>query len=243
MSSPGAVMDLSIIIPAYNEESRIDATLDLVLRHLRKAGLSFEVIVVDDGSTDRTAAAVSGRTDAEVRLLGLERNRGKGAAVREGMLSASGTYRFFVDADLSTPIGEIDRLLGELRNGTDVCLGSRGLDERLVKRHQPWYRETMGKIFNRFVRLLVLRGVADSQCGFKGFREAAARAVFSRSRIDRFSFDVEVIYLARRYGLAVKEMPVEWYNDPRTTVNPLTDASRMLWDLLRIRWLHRRDPA
>ena len=228
---------LSFIIPAYNEESRIEQSLHKAVEYFAGQSYAAEIIVVDDGSRDGTVRVA--HSFPSVRVLQQPRNRGKGAAVRRGMLESNGVYRIFSDADFSTPVGETAKVLGRLEQGADICIGSRALDETYIKVHQPWYRERMGKLFNFFVQALLFKGIKDTQCGFKGFRAEAAEAVFSRTKLDGFSFDVEALYLAKLLRLKVDQVAVEWYNDERTTVNPLTDATRMFFELLSIKRLHR----
>lgn len=229
---------VSLIIPAYNEEGRIGKTLHTVLQYLEQQPYEWEVLVVDDGSTDQTAAVVA--QFPAVELLQLPENRGKGAAVKEGMLHARGAVRVFSDADLSTPITELPKLLECIQSGCDVCIGSRALRPELVRRHQPWYRETMGKIFNVIVQLLVMRGIKDTQCGFKAFRAEVVETVFPQLQTMGFAFDVEVLLLARQAGYSICEIPVLWYNDERSRVHPIRDATKMLIELLRIRFRHWR---
>ena len=230
-------MDLSLIIPAYNEAARIERSLQAGLDYFASAPYSWEIVVVDDGSSDDTVARVEAFEEAGVRLIRQDRNRGKGAAVRRGMLEATGRKRVFTDADFSTPIDEVTPMLEHL-DQYDIAIGSRAVDRSRVEVHQPWYRETMGKIFNLFVQTLAVPGIKDTQCGFKGFRAAAAEDVFSRSKIDGFSFDVEALYIARRLGYSILEFPVRWINDDRSTVNPVTDSIRMFGELMKIRRLH-----
>ena len=154
------------------------------------------------------------------------------------MLAGQGGYRIFSDADFSTPIGETGRMMEHLQR-CDVAIGSRAIDRSYVKVHQPWYRETMGKIFNLLVQVVAVRGIKDTQCGFKGFRAEAAEDIFSRTKVDGFSFDVEALYIARKLGYSIVEFPVEWHNDARSTLNPVTDSIRMFRELLKIRALHR----
>ncbi|MBC8145987.1 MAG: glycosyltransferase family 2 protein [bacterium] len=231
-------MDLSLIIPAYNEADRIGASLEKTLEWAAAQSFAVEVLVVDDGSRDNTVEVASRYAGEGIRVLAQPRNMGKGAAVRRGMLEAKGAYRIFTDADFSTPITEATRVLAELAN-CDVVIGSRAIDSSFIKEHQPWYRESMGKAFNLLVQLLAVPGIHDTQCGFKGFRARAAQELFSRTKIDGFGFDVEVLYLARRLSFGIKEIPVEWYNDPRSTLNPVADSLKMLGELLRVRRLHR----
>jgi dolichyl-phosphate beta-glucosyltransferase len=231
-------MHLSFIIPAYNEGERIEASLKKALDYFAAQSYDCEILVVDDGSRDSTAGIVARYAGDMIRLLKQPRNMGKGAAVRRGMLEGKGEHRIFSDADFSTPITETARML-EFLTRYDVVIGSRGIDESYIKEHQPWYRESMGKIFNMFVQMVAVPGVHDTQCGFKGFRASAAEQVFSRARIDGFSFDVEALFIARRLGLSIKEIPVEWHNDERSTLNPISDSIKMFRELLRIRSLHR----
>jgi dolichyl-phosphate beta-glucosyltransferase len=233
---------LSIVIPAYNEEKRLPASLRLLEEFFRSLKRGIEVIVVDDASRDNTAEAARTQvfSNARLRVLRNRRNRGKGASVRRGMAAARGAYILFSDADFSTPIREWERLYQALQAGAGVAIGSRAVTGARVTRHQPFYREWMGKAFNRFVQWIVLPGLHDTQCGFKLFTRATARRIFCRVRTPRFGFDVEVLYLARRAGIPVAEVPVEWKNSAATTVSPLKDSAIMFWDLFRIRIRHRR---
>ena len=228
---------LSFIIPAYNEEARLEQSLRRAIDYFGAQPYTTELIVVDDGSRDNTVAVA--QSFPSVAVLQQPQNRGKGAAVRRGMLESAGTYRIFSDADFSTPVAETAKVLARLEQGADVCIGSRALDETFIKVHQPWYRERMGKLFNFFVQALLFEGIKDTQCGFKGFRAHAAEAIFGRTKIDGFGFDVEVLYLAKLLRMKIEQVAVEWYNDERTTVNPLTDATRMFFELLSIKKLHR----
>ena len=226
---------LSVVIPSYNESGRIDRTLDLVLDYLRRRQQPFELIVVDDGSTDGTADRVERRAEPEVRVMRLERNQGKGAAARCGVEASRGDYVLLTDADLSAPIEQLDRLEAALAAGYALACGSRGLPDSEILIRQPWYRELMGKIFNRLVRWLALSDFRDTQCGFKLFRAGAARDIFSRSSVDGFAFDVESLYLASKLGYPAVELPVPWRHVPESRVHAVKDSSRMLWDLIRIR--------
>ena len=228
---------VSLVIPAYNEEARLPETLARMQAFLASSGMSFEILVVDDGSVDGTAAVAekAGVNGTPLRLLANEVNRGKGASVRRGMLEARGHYVFYADADLSTPIEEIRPLLAELEGGCDVVIGSRGLRDSRLEVRQPWHRETMGRLFNLAVRVLVLPGLHDTQCGFKGFRREVSGDIFRRQRLERFAFDVEVLHIARRRGYRILEVPIRWRDSPRSKVHVLKDSSRMLLDLFRIR--------
>ncbi len=227
---------LSIVVPAYQEEARIRRALETLAAFLRARGEPFEVLVVDDGSRDATPALVEefARGREGFALVRLPANRGKGAAVREGLARARGARVLFTDADLSTPLEELDALDRELRDGADFVLASRGLAGSRLEVRQPWYRERMGKIFNGIVRLLTGIPFRDTQCGFKLLRGDAARALAGEMREDGFSFDVELILLARRRGLALREVPVAWRNDTGSRVNPVWDSAAMLAALVRI---------
>lgn len=230
---------LSLIVPAYNEEDRIGTTLDRTLRYLHMQSYRWEVIVVDDGSRDGTGRQVE-QFAPDVRLCSLVTNMGKGAAVRTGMLLARGCYRVFTDADLSTPIEELAKMLDAFNRGADVVIGSRRLDRSLVKKPQPWYREWIGMLGNKIVQSALLRGYEDTQCGFKGCTAHAAEYIFSRTIINGFAFDVEMLYLAQQLGFRIEQIAVEWYNDPRTRVRAIRDTVRTLYEIFLIRRFHRR---
>jgi dolichyl-phosphate beta-glucosyltransferase len=233
---------LTIIVPAYNEAKRLGPTLDRILGWLDGRGITAEVLVVDDGSQDGTAELVAARAASDPRLVALRYpgNRGKGFAVGFGVERSRGELVLFTDADLSTPIEYFDKLERALQ-GADVAIASRALPESRIPKRQPFYREGMGRIFNLLVRSLVLGGIHDTQCGFKLFRGEIARDLFRRRRLDGFSFDVEILYLARRAGVRIVEVPVEWFNDEATRVDALRDSAKMFADLVTIRWIHRND--
>jgi glycosyltransferase involved in cell wall biosynthesis len=231
---------LSVVVPAYKEAARIGPTLQRIAEYVAEQSWDTEIIVVLDGGPVDTAAAVARAQEKHPIILVLDNggNRGKGYSVRRGMLVARGRYVLFSDADLSTPIEESARLINALEAGADVAIGSRALEQSRVTVHQPWWRESMGRTFNWFVQRLTVQGIRDTQCGFKGFRGDAARRIFALQRLDRFAFDVEVLWIAQHLGLKVVELPVTWVNSPASTVNPIRDSSRMLLDLLRIRVNH-----
>ena len=232
-------LDLSIIVPAYNEENRLPKTLDAIVAYVRTSPCGAEIIVVDDGSSDATAALVRAysQKNPEMRLVSNETNRGKGFSVRHGMLEARGEIALFTDADLSTPIEEADKLLAALREkGYDAAIGSRAIDRTLIKVHQSAIREQAGILFNRMVRWIMGIGFSDTQCGFKAFRRERCRIIFEQQRIERFGFDPEILFLAKRHGLRVAEVPVRWSHDAGTKVNVVADGMRMLLELLVIRW-------
>ena len=233
---------LSVVFPAYNKKTRIAASIDATIAYLVGKPFVAEIIVVDDGSCDRTAeaagAALAGRIPS--RVIRREKNRGKGASVREGVLAASGEVILFSDDDLSTPIGEFDKLLAALQAGADVAIGSRALPESDIRVRQRRPRELMGKTFNLLVRLLVLKGYRDTQCGFKAFRRAAAIDLFSRLQTEGFGFDVEVLALCRQLGYRVAEVPVVWSDSRPSRVRLVRGSLGMLGEILRIRRLVRR---
>jgi dolichyl-phosphate beta-glucosyltransferase len=235
-------MKVSLVIPAYNEEKRLPETLARVGEYVRaRTGEEWEVLVVDDGSTDGTAE--SGRRaaaglPARCEVVTLSANRGKGAAIREGVARSRGERVLLSDADLSTPIEEWERLRDA---GAPVAIGSRALDEATVRRRQAWYRRALGKLFNRIVRALAIGGIRDTQCGFKLFDGDVARELFARARIDRFAYDVEILALARARGIRIAEVPVLWYNSPESKVSVVRDLFPTLRDLVRIRRRIRRE--
>jgi len=232
-------LDLSIIIPAFNEERRLTQTLDFIGTYLKTQSLRTEILVVDDGSSDGTARLAAGYASQypNLRVLSNERNRGKGYSVRHGMLEARGEYALFTDADLSTPIDEIGKLLAALREqGNDVAIRSRALNRNLILVHQSKVREQAGILFNYFVRWIMGIKLSDTQCGFKAFRMDRARVIFEKQRMERFGFDPEILFLAKQYHLRVAEVPVRWSHDSGTKVNVAADGIRMLFELLVIRW-------
>lgn len=231
---------ITIVIPAYNEERRLPATLSTVLAHLSRREWRFaEVVVVDDGSTDGTVRVVEEfcRTHPAARLLKNHGNRGKGYSVRHGMLEAKGDWVLFSDADLSAPIEEMDKLIEAAEEqGAAVVIGSRALDRSLIGVHQSFFRESAGRVFNLLMQLLTGLRFRDTQCGFKLFEARAAREVFRRQRLERFGFDAEVLFIARRLGYRTVEVPVRWSHSEGTKVSMFRDSLNMFLDLLRIRW-------
>lgn len=234
MTAPAAPR-LSVVIPAFNEADRIAGSLRAITDYLARQDYSSEVVVVDDGSRDATPRIVAelARERPAIRLLSIA-HAGKGGAVRAGMLAARGELLYMCDTDLSTPIEEIERFLAACRD-CDVAIGSREATGS-IRIDEPWRRHALGRVFNRIVKVLVLPRIEDSQCGFKLFRAAPARELFARQTLDGFGFDVELLFLARRLGLDVREVPVTWRYQPGSKVKPLRDALRMLRDVVRVRW-------
>ncbi|MGH7441460.1 MAG: dolichyl-phosphate beta-glucosyltransferase [bacterium] len=228
---------LSIVIPAFNEERRIGPSLERLVGYARSRRLACELVVVDDGSTDATAKIASGlgRRLGGLRLLRLERNQGKGAAIRAGVLAARGKRVLFTDADLSTPPEDLPILERALDSGADLVVGSRALDRSRIAVHQPLYREVAGRLFNVVVRCFSVPGIHDTQCGFKLFRTEVGRRLLQLQQIPRFGFDVEFLFLARKAGYRVEEVSVRWTNSPETTVRPLRDGARAFLDIALIR--------
>jgi len=232
-----AVPDLSIIIPSYNEESRLPATLERIAAYLSTHAREAEVLVVDDGSEDGTAAVAEsyGRKILTLRVISNGANRGKGYSVRHGMQEARGRIALFTDADLSAPIEEADKLIDGLETN-DVAIGSRAMDRSLITVHESPFREFAGIIFNKIVRSILWLPFVDTQCGFKAFRRERCGIIFEQQTIERFGFDPELLYLARRHGLRAVEIPVRWGHSPATKVSMLHDSIQMFIDIFTIRW-------
>ncbi|MBI4359337.1 MAG: glycosyltransferase family 2 protein [Candidatus Nealsonbacteria bacterium] len=231
-------MKLSIIIPAYNEESRLPKTLREIDAYLKRQSYDYEILVVNDGSKDKTAEVTESLKPeiANLRLIDNQENHGKGYVVRQGMLQAAGDYRLFMDADNSTTIDQVGKMWPFFEQGYDVVIGSRDVAGASMEPAQPLFRRLLGEIFNLVVQVVVgLWGIWDTQCGFKAFTRKAAEAVFPPALINRFAFDPEVLILAKRKGYKIKEAPVVWKNDIRSTVK-FTWMIKMLFEVLQIRW-------
>ena len=231
---------LSIVIPAYNEEVRITQTLETVVGYLQRQSYSWEVVVADDGSEDATASLVEAAASDNpgIRLVSLD-HRGKGWAVKGGMLSAQGRYRFLADADLSMPIEHLERFLPPHLSEFDIAIGSREAPGSR-RFHEPLRRHLMGRVFNWMVRLLAVRGFSDTQCGFKCFDAQAAETLFALQRAHGFGFDVEVLFLAQRLGMRIVDIPIDWYYHEGSKVKPVRDSFLMLRDIFSVRWSHAR---
>ena len=236
--------ELTLVMPAFNEAARLEITLPQAISFLEGLPEATELIVVDDGSTDGTAAIAEAELAkskvVETRLLRYENNRGKGYAVRLGLLAASAEVALFSDADLSTPLTETPKVVEPIRDGRcDLSFGSRALDRSLIGVHQPWRREQGGRLFNFLVRVATALPYWDTQCGFKAFRMSVCRPLLEAAKIDRFGFDVELIYLAHLAGLHLCEIPVRWNHDPASKISVMRDSFRMIDEVRRV----RRDAA
>ncbi|MBI4119692.1 MAG: glycosyltransferase family 2 protein [Parcubacteria group bacterium] len=228
---------LSVIVPAYNEASRLPLALIDIDRHLSRATYSYEIIVVNDGSKDSTADIVKRFIPLikSLRLIDNQANRGKGAVVRQGMLEGKGNIRLFTDADNSTSIDQFNIVLPYFKEGYDVVIGSRAVKGAILDPPQSLMRQLPGKLGNLFIQLMVLPGLWDTQCGFKAFTEEAAAVIFSRTKIDRWAFDIEALVLAKKFGFRIKEIPVRWVNDPFSHVR-MSAYLQVLWETVKIRW-------
>jgi len=228
----------SVVIPAYNESDRIRPTLDEIIRHAQEQNWDAEILVVDDGSRDDTPEIVRAysREHPQIQLIQNPGNRGKGFSVRNGMLHARGDICLFTDADLSSPISEAEKLFDSIRHGADIAIGSRWLRAELQTERQPLYRQAFGRIFNLLLRIVLGLHFVDTQCGFKAFRREAAQRIFPLQKIERWGFDPEILFLARRLGLRVVEVPVIWAHSEGTRLHPFRDGLRMFGDVIRIRW-------
>jgi dolichyl-phosphate beta-glucosyltransferase len=232
--------DISVVIPAYNEAERLGSTLERTVDYLSRRGMAYELLVVDDGSRDRTVQIAEEHAGRGVRVIRHERNRGKGAAIKTGLLASRGAEVLLSDADASTPIEELEKLeprLGE----APVVLGSRAVAGADIRQHQPFYRELMGKSFNRIVRLAGVRGLYDTQCGFKLLDGGVARELGAELTVDGFAYDVELVWLARRRGYRVVEVGVIWVNSPDSKVHPIRSSLAMFRDVVRMRLRHSGD--
>jgi glycosyltransferase involved in cell wall biosynthesis len=229
--------ELSIIIPAYNEELRLPKTLERIAAYAKQADREVEVLVVDDGSTDRTATVAEsfrGKIPA-LRVVSNILNRGKGFSVRHGVRESRGRIVLFTDADLSAPIEEADKLIEALEH-FDLAIGSRAVNRSLITVHQSAFREFAGILFNKVVRVSLRLPFVDTQCGFKAFLRERCRILFEQQTIERFGFDPELLYLARHHGLRAVEIPVRWGHSPATKVSMLRDSMQMFLDVFKIRW-------
>jgi len=233
---------LSVVLPVYNEALVLERNLARLVEHLESLGRTFEVLCVNDGSVDRSPGILdeAARRDPRVVALHLPKNRGKGAAVRAGMLAARGEFQIFMDADLSTPLDEMAGFLGALESGYDVVLGNRRSPGSRIERRQPRLREWLGRGFTLLTRLVLAPGVQDFTCGFKGFRRAASQTIFARSTLDGWAFDAELVVIAEVHGAKLAQVPVRWQHEDDTKVRLLSAVLESLAELLRIAWKRLR---
>ncbi len=233
----GEKPDLSVVIPAYNEAGRIGPTLEAISSYLKVHKEKYEIIVVSDGSRDDTEGVVQKYVEADdrIRLVGYTPNRGKGYAVRRGMLEARARDVLFSDADLATPIEDMEKLERAAEGGADVVIGSRALSDSVIGGWRPWHRELSGKVFNMMIRLLAVSGLRDTQCGFKYFTNGTAAEIFSLARLNGYGFDVEAMYIARKLGYRIAEIGVKWHNSPDSKVSLLKHTLPMLLEVLQVR--------
>ncbi len=234
---------ISLVIPAFNEENRLGKSLEQLSEFLKTRPEEFEIIVVDDGSTDATAEIAQGFLNRlpNFRVVNLPFNHGKGAAVNRGFKESQGEVVVFTDADFSTPITEIAKLLAKIEDGYDIAIGSRAVDRSLVKEHQNFFRELMGKTFNLIVQTVAVKGIRDTQCGFKAFNRATTARIFEKQVIFGFGFDVELLYLARKLELKVAEVPVLWFNNESSKVSPIKHSIIVFYELFKIRFTHSKE--
>lgn len=239
--STGKAVDVSIVVPAFNEERRLPPTLIDMVDFFDRLPLSYEIIVVDDGSTDSTCEVVRKfeRVREQVKLIQLPKNYGKGHAIRLGILNSRGSAILFADADGATPIDEFHRLYDAIQSGAEIAIGSRAIASTNTRVTTSIHRKLLGRIFNRCVNTVLLPSIADTQCGFKLFTRNAALFLFKRQHADRFSFDVEILYIARKAHISIAEIAINWTNVPGSKVNLLTDSLRMLRDVFTFKMRHR----
>ncbi|KKU93445.1 MAG: hypothetical protein UY53_C0012G0023 [Parcubacteria group bacterium GW2011_GWA2_50_10] len=231
-----AEVKLSVVIPAYNEEKRLPKTLRAAHDYLSRQGYAYEILVVSDGSKDRTREVVEEMTKEipHLRVMGEQENHGKGYSVRQGMLAAQGEFRLFMDADNATSVDQVEKMWPELARGYEVIIGSRDIAGANIAVPQPWWRRRLGDVFNLIVQILSgLWGIWDTQCGFKGFSAKAAEGIFSRAVVNAWAFDVEVLVIAKKLGYAIREVPVRWMNDPSSKVK-FSGMAKMLLEVLQI---------
>lgn len=235
-------MDITIVIPVYNEQSRIGKTMDRVVEYLQSRDFNSRVLVINDGSTDGTIEVIGQycKTNIPVDIFSLNPNQGKGAAVKRGLELAESDYVLFSDADLSTPIEELDRMITLIEEGYDIVIGSRAIAGSNIAQRQSLGRQSMGRIFNKLVQIFVFSGIKDTQCGFKLFRTNVAKKIVKYQVIKRFAFDVELLYIAQKFGYKILETPVTWKHVKFSRVNVLKDALNMFFSILFIRYIHRK---
>jgi len=228
----------SIVIPAFNEAARIESTLQKIIAYITAKQWDAEIILVNDGSDDGTVEIVEkyARTHRRLRLISNPGNRGKGYSVRNGMLHATGKLALFSDADLSSPIEEAEKLFDAIGQGADIAIGSRWLQVKLQRKRQPLYRQLFGRAFNRLLRTMLALPFKDTQCGFKAFTRKSIDAIFPLQKVERWGFDPELLFLAKRFGFKIAEVPVAWSHREGTRINPLSDGPRMVFEMMTVWW-------
>jgi dolichyl-phosphate beta-glucosyltransferase len=232
--------DLTVLVPAFNEEKIIKHTLEEIVAFLRDKKYSWEIVVADDGSSDGTGKIVKSVGNKKIRLVDLKENKGKGGALREGVKAATGDCIIFMDADLSVPLINIDKFLASLKNGSDVVIGSRRTTGAKIAKHQPWLRENMGRVYTALTRVVTGVPLSDFTCGFKGFTSTAGKKIFAGSVVDRWSYDAEIMFLAKKYGFNIKEVPVKWFNREDSRVRLGSAVFTSFSDLVKIRAYDRQ---
>lgn len=236
------ILSLSIVIPAYNEENRIGPTLRNAVSYLNSKGIHYELLVVDDGSTDRTSMVsreIATELSANIKVIPFPENQGKGAAITKGILESLGHTVGFMDADGATPVEELEKVLYFLKDA-DIAIGSRALYSSDSTVKTVWYRKFLGRVFNSVVNIIALPGIKDTQCGFKFFQRSAAQKIFPLLQTKRFGIDVEILYVARKFNLKIKEVPINWTNIPGSKVNLLKDSVQMFFDMLKVMARHSK---
>jgi len=222
-------------VPAYNEENRLGSTLERITEYLGQQDYTSEIVVVDDGSQDRTSE-VAKAVSPDILVIRNEPNRGKGYSVKRGMLAAHGDFRLFSDADLSTPIEEVEKFWPFFDQGYDVVIASRALPGSQVEIHQNWFREMCGRAFNKVVKTIAMAQFSDTQCGFKAFTAKASEMLFSRQTISGWVFDTEILFIGRKHKLKMIDVPIVWRNSPNSRLNMARDSAKIFWELLSVRW-------
>lgn len=228
-------MKISVVIPCYNEQKRIGKSLDKIIVYFAKKKYTYEIIVVDDGSKDKSIQIVKAKKNKNIKIFKNKQNYGKGYSVKRGMLKAKYPLVLFSDADLATPIAEIEKLIKQIKKGYDVAIASRNMKESQIETYQPVHRQIMGKLFSYLVKLIALRSFKDTQCGFKLFKKDVAKRIFQKLTLNRFAFDVEALVIAQKQKYRIIEVPVKWIDKTGSTINPLKDSIKMLKDLVIIR--------
>lgn len=229
-------MNLSVVIPAWNEEKRLAPTLPLIIQYLEKNFENYEILIIDDGSKDSTSEIAQKYKDKKVRLIQNPKNMGKGFSVKLGMINAKYDPILFTDSDLATPIEETQKFIEVIQEGYDVVIASRNLEGANITVEQPKYRQVLGKAFPMIIKNTILQDVKDTQCGFKMFKKTAARKIFPRQTIKRWAFDVEILFIAKQLGYKIKEVPVTWTDKGDSRLSPIKDSLRMLNEVIKIKY-------